>query len=309
MTHPVLKLGHANDHDYVVQAQQMLQMVRSPMDTDDLPQSGEYDAATEQAVLRFQQREGLQGQDGVVGPETWGALWEAVRERQQQGQAQEDLATNLAPQEGGHTPEAADPPPTLAEVDHGRALLDYYVDIIAGEAHEFAEAMLGLGPASEVLPKLIDAAHTGVLGAEIFGVETLLGSAVAMGTASALGTVIGPLAMWVEAVVDIQEADDKLKYRWAVYRSFMAGFWAGLHDQAPAEVEQFFVGTRDKAYSEISGHTEEEKKGIRAILAAVAGAFEMPTDDNPTLTPEHWALCGPNNHWTWNGLESVLSQH
>jgi hypothetical protein len=301
---PVLKLGRANDHDWVTQAQELLTRARSPMDLEDVPVTGTYDQATEQAVLAFQAREGLSMQDGVVGPETWGALYEALDRHQQANAVAAQHDQDVADSHGTAPVEAADPPPTLAEVDHGRELLDYYVDEIVAKATAFAEKVKDMGPADEVLPKLLDAAHTGAVVGEIF---ELTESAVFVGGATGL-TILAPLAMWYEAI-GANDAGELHALRWHVFHPFMSGFWAGLYDQAPGAVDELFQAVATSAHATASSFSESQKKGIRAILLGVGGGMDIPDESNPTISPEHWALSGPNTSYTWNGLETSISHH
>jgi hypothetical protein len=324
---PTLKRGHPNDAQWVSHAQQMLNLARTPMDIDHLAESGTFDAETERTVHAFQQRVGLQLVDGIVGPDTWAALWEVVTERQQERAAAGEAAAGTAPaaehapqehhdggghggqaQHGGHA-EGHDAPPTYHDVDRGRELIHYYVGEVVERANAFAESVDKLGPPNEVLPKLIDGGHTAVDLAEILGAaEESVAIGQALFVASVAGTILVPFTMWYEAIA-ANNAGDLHTYRWQVYNPFMAGFLGGLYGQAAAEVDHLFVPVRDHAFKEAANLSPADKKGVIALLLAVSSAMDyIPDESNPTMSAEHWALAGMDAGYTAQGLEIEISK-
>jgi hypothetical protein len=334
MSYPILKLGHASDHDHVTQVQSMLNVVRPHLQIEELPVTGIFDKATEQAVVAFQVRWRLHKQDGIVGDETWGALWEAVRERQNEQQHQDEVDEyHRSLQQPAAQQPAADPPPTLAEVDHARELLHYYVDDIVRRATPFAEKILDLGGWGEVAPKLLDLAHNSVLLAEVMhgaggataaaGAEAAAADAAIAGGADAavtagaaegllvagstLLTIVGPLAMWYEAI-GANDAGELHRIRWHVYHAFKAGFWPGLYGQGPLDGEQLFATVINTANQHSNAFSDAQKRGCRAILLGLGNsAVPIPDATNPTMSAEHWALSGPSMNWTWDGLENLIT--
>lgn len=311
MTHPVLKHGLVNPVEWVEHARKMLNMARPAMDLDPpLPETGGFDDAMEAEVKAFQGRAGVHPVDGIIGGDTWSALWAAVEERQQ---AHAGTEAGDGHQAGGDahgsgvSAEHADPPPTLAEVNAGREALTGVVEDIVEKAQDFAERVSGLGEPAEVLARLVDAVHADLELANLLELSTVAEAAVFAGEAVAVIAV--PFVMWYEAI-QANNAGVLHEYRWQVLNAWRTGFWGGLYESGVGEVNALFTGLANNAYAQASGLGADVKKGALGLLLAMSDAMDyIPDESNPTISPEQWALAGTSTGYTWQGLETFISHH
>jgi hypothetical protein len=302
---PTLGVGYENPTEWVSHLQKMLNMTRSAMALGELAETGHYDSDTKAAVEHFQERARIHV-DGIVGDDTWAALWQHVTEVQ----ARQDTSSATSPQPGAAPP--PETPPNYLDVNHGRDVVNYYVEDIVKVAHEFAEHVYKLGPPNEVLPKLIDAAHAGVEVTEsiLAGLDVeILALSQTLFVGGTLLAVLAPLAMWYEAI-GANSAGDLHTLRWQVYNPWIDGFLSGLYVRQTRDWGPLFNPVVDRTFTATTNLPDQSKRGVLAFLVSMSSTVNyIPDQANPDLPEAIWNQRGPEHGLTLDGLTIVVTHN
>jgi len=293
---PELSERHPGPAEWVTHAQQMVNMAAPRMSLDPLPENGVFDSSMTAAVRAFQERASIKV-DGIIGPETWGALYEAVSRAQTAGVSDDGSGAV-----GGAGSEAeAETPPTAAEIDRGREVVNWLVEQILPQAHEFAERLHDVPP--EIWSKAIDGIHAGMEVAELLHLIPEISAVATVGSVFAIVAV--PFAMWYDSIAEANEAGDLATLRWSVYNPYIDGCISGLYGQSPHDHGPLFAGAVSLGYDSTSMLGDSARRGTIALLMGM-GFGNVPDEAHP-MSAEEWH----NHHYAigavTQGLEIAIT--
>ena len=304
---PVLKAGAQNPTDWVTHLQKMLNIaLHTPMRIE-LPETGVFDDATKQAVEQVQTHAGIKV-DGIVGEDTWGALWAAVNARQAGGAAPGGESGQAGGGQNEDLAKTDDSPASYTEIDRGREIVHAAVDHIVPLAGEFARRVLDLGEPSEVIPILIDAVATGVHLVEMTG---LFAKVALVAEIAEVGgpvvAIVAPFAMWYEAI-QANSAGDLHRLRWEIYNPWIDGMLAGLYLHQTRDYGAMFTPVQNIGFNATANLSDTDRRGVIGLLLSASGLVqEVPSATHPNLSAVEWGNRGYQNGWTQQGLQTVIN--